>query len=152
MHRITKEASDSKHSKNCWRVLPPSGDGLCNLQVTVEGKRCCDNLNSSENNSISQALLYHYRVHNIQFILDVYAHIYTCTYTNVHTYVHTQTHTHTVLPTFIMEGNARFDFQVSENKDVTFFLTDSQSPWGSLNFQLRIAPKPFLQTCSQEEV
>lgn len=115
-------------------------------------KRCCDNLNSSENNSISQALLYHYRVHNIQFILDVYAHIYTCTYTNVHTYVHTQTHTHTVLPTFIMEGNARFDFQVSENKDVTFFLTDSQSPWGSLNFQLRIAPKPFLQTCSQEEV
>ena len=41
---------------------------------------------------------------------------------NVHIYVHTQTHA--VLPTFIMEGNARFDFQVSEKKDVIFFLTN----------------------------
>lgn len=65
---------------------------VSNLQVTAEGKRCCDNLNSSENNSISQALLYHYHVHSIQFTLDVYIHIYTCTYMNVHIYVHTQTH------------------------------------------------------------
>ena len=60
---------------------------------------------------------------------------------NVHIYVHTQTHA--VLPTFIMEGNARFDFQVSEKKDVIFFLTNPQSPWGFPEFPIKNLSKTF---------
>ena len=66
-------------------------------------------------------------------------------------YIHT--YTHTALPTFIMKGNARCDFQVRESKDVICFLANSQSLWGCLNFQLRISnlsSKPILGKKSEK--
>lgn len=63
------------------------------------------------------------------------------------------TYTHTVLPTFIMEGNAGYDFQVRESKDVMCFLKNSQLLWGCLNFQLRISnlsSKPILGKKSEK--